>query len=1360
MATSDSGPETLNDDARDEGAPAGMDAAGDAWEPLQSVHPSGKPSHILIVMTGAVRDAVLAASMLPYIKTNYGEVRVTIACRRHVAEIFEACPHIDDVFPFARIRAYEDQAYCDSLLTRLREMGIDAAFNASWSREPIADLLAVGSRARDRIGFDGDCLNMSEDVKTNHNRFYTGLMPGQDGTRPELERYRDFLNGLGISARPLAPRIWLTPEDEEFAVRFFPDNHLEPEKTIALFIGSQSEVEGYVRYGEALSGICRENGFTVVAPGRAPERQACQQMIDAIHAPSVNLCGETTIRRAAAIIKRCRLAVGAECGLAHVARAVDAPDVILPGGGQFGRFSPCSTGATAACLPLDCFGCDWKCRYETPHCIRGVLPEVVADAVKAALASPPKRIRVFVQGESLWNPLPGQPEWRLRDQALPPGRVEIRSVGSLPDVDVANIRNQRGERLFKEGDPDGAMDQFTRAVRLLPDGAHIHNNLGVLHHHQGNPDLALASFRRSVELQPKNGAFLKNLADFFHVVLGRLEEASTWYVKALEIDPLNAEVLLSMGRVNTALDKPDEAAGFFRQVLAADPGNEEARRMLDPPGREGEADEDRSLAAALSLIGRGGATPSPLAEMLSEMDEATSSAPGEMTRDPEESASPRPENRKRGVRASIIMMADNRRETIDQCVAAIRERTPEPHEIVLVGAGADKEVVEWLKETRGYGSNLRFVESRENAGPAARWNLGVQASTGEYILFMHNDVTVSPRWLSGMLRTMEARPEYVMVGPMTDARHGIQSHPEAARLPDDGFDEYANAFRRRSRGRRVETRRLADFCLLFRRDLVETVGGGDERFENDAMMVKDLCARVGLEGPRCVVAADVLVRHHDHHPARGGESDRRASVARDRRAYEEKWRALADDARMGPKIRVRNAVNTGVEIYRADRIPEAEEMMTDGVRNLPGENRARLALIGLHLDAGRFQEALEVLNAAPPGISASDPRFQESRAASLVGLERFSEAGDLVNDALARDERSTIALNLKGRIAQRLGDVDEAERLFYQAIAADPGYGKPYSNLGELKWAAGAREEALDLHAKGFTRSPFSAESSSLYHTAVTALAAFQEAEAVFQEAGALYPACGHVAFLRITVYLQQGKVVEAMTAIEDALVRFGMDEGMLSAALDVRKAAGPMTINKAGDHRGTISLCMVVKNERRRLANCLASVKPAVDEMIVVDMGSTDGTREAAMALGARVHDFSGPDDISSALTHAVSKASGAWIFLMEPDEVLSPRDVSVPRDLATKPPSAPLAHSFVTRNYAAEAYDAPGWTPNDRWCDTEEAGAGWFPTTRVRLFPNREDIRIENPAHEFLTSFLERVGVSVEECATPIHNYGKLEN
>ena len=86
-----------------------------------------------------------------------------------------------------------------------------------------------------------------------------------------------------------------------------------------------------------------------------------------------------------------------------------------------------------------------------------------------------------------------------------------------------------------------------------------------------------------------------------------------------------------------------------------------------------------------------------------------------------------------------------------------------------------------------------------------------------------------------------------------------------------------------------------------------------------------------------------------------------------------------------------------------------------------------------------------------------------------------------------------------------------------------------------------------------------------------------------------------------------------------------------------------------------TISLCMIVKNEERVLKRCLDSVRDLVDEIIIVDTGSTDATKRIAAGYTDKIYDLTWNDDFSAARNFAFSKATKEYIYSADADEVLS---------------------------------------------------------------------------------------------------------
>ncbi len=85
-----------------------------------------------------------------------------------------------------------------------------------------------------------------------------------------------------------------------------------------------------------------------------------------------------------------------------------------------------------------------------------------------------------------------------------------------------------------------------------------------------------------------------------------------------------------------------------------------------------------------------------------------------------------------------------------------------------------------------------------------------------------------------------------------------------------------------------------------------------------------------------------------------------------------------------------------------------------------------------------------------------------------------------------------------------------------------------------------------------------------------------------------------------------------------------------------------------------SVSLCVIARNEEHFLPSCISSVRHLVDEIIVVDTGSTDRTREVALQSVARVYSFSWKENFAAARNYALDRATGDWILVLDADEIL----------------------------------------------------------------------------------------------------------
>jgi tetratricopeptide (TPR) repeat protein len=468
----------------------------------------------------------------------------------------------------------------------------------------------------------------------------------------------------------------------------------------------------------------------------------------------------------------------------------------------------------------------------------------------------------------------------------------------------------------------------------------------------------------------------------------------------------------------------------------------------------------------------------------------------------------------------------------------------------------------------------------------------------------------------------------------------------------------------------------------------------------------------------------------------------------------DKWKGIDYKSPLARKLLSLQEKEEAWKFYHQDQLEKSVDNFLTALKISPQDEDIYLSFGEMLIDAKRYQEAFDILEQLPP--EKRNDQIYARLGYCLEGLGKIAEAGEFAENSLTLKPGNALALNLKGILAYRSGQKEEADGFFQNAIHADSGYGEAYTNLGVIKWEEGEKEEALNFLERGFLLLPTSTDNLQLYHSAVSERGAFGRAEKFFAEAEALYPSHKKIQYLLIDVLLRQGKNEAAMERIEKSVAHFGMDDGMMKAALEVRKKIGAKEIPEKGE-KGTVSLCMIVKDEEKHLAKCLQSIKTIADEIMVADTGSSDRTRELANIFGAKVFDFTWRDDFSSARNFSLSKASGDWILVLDADEVISANDYPLLRELTSKKGKGPVAYSFVTRNYV-NGVDYLKWNPNEG-VSGEEKGSGWFPSEKVRLFPRDSRFHFENAIHEVVEPTMLRHKIPILKCPVLIHHFGKLD-
>ncbi|HDP69598.1 MAG TPA: glycosyltransferase [Actinobacteria bacterium] len=169
-----------------------------------------------------------------------------------------------------------------------------------------------------------------------------------------------------------------------------------------------------------------------------------------------------------------------------------------------------------------------------------------------------------------------------------------------------------------------------------------------------------------------------------------------------------------------------------------------------------------------------------------------------------------------------------------------------------------------------------------------------------------------------------------------------------------------------------------------------------------------------------------------------------------------------------------------------------------------------------------------------------------------------------------------------------------------------------------------------------------------------------------------------------------------------------------------------------------TISLCMIVKDEEENLPLCLDSIKDIVDEIIVVDTGSTDKTVEIAKKFGAKVFHHEWKGDFSEARNASLEPATSDWILWLDADEELVAEDANKLKNL------------LFDKNHDAF------FVTEYNFMEHGTSQAEVLTSMPLRIFRNKKEYRFKRPIHEQIAESIKEAGGRFADSGIRINHYG----
>ncbi|MCM3113465.1 glycosyltransferase family 2 protein [Lederbergia lenta] len=234
---------------------------------------------------------------------------------------------------------------------------------------------------------------------------------------------------------------------------------------------------------------------------------------------------------------------------------------------------------------------------------------------------------------------------------------------------------------------------------------------------------------------------------------------------------------------------------------------------------------------------------------------------------------------------SIIILTRNNLRFTRDCIFSIYQNTPENYELIIVDNGSTDGTLHFLKSL----GKAIIIENEQNRGFSGGCNQGLSIANGENIVLLNNDTIVTNGWLARLLWQLNKDDSIGIVGPRSNfvipeqliSPVSYKTMPQMHLFANERASEYEK------QGEEVDF--LSGLCMIFKRTLIDTIGGFDERFYPGYYEDADFCIRTKIIEKKLIVANDVFIHHYGSSSFKRNKKVHKEIIDESKKSFFDKW---------------------------------------------------------------------------------------------------------------------------------------------------------------------------------------------------------------------------------------------------------------------------------------------------------------------------------------------------------------------------------------------------------------------------------------------------------------------------------------